>query len=59
MAFGCIYRSPSSSMENILNLNSMLKSVIDQRFSHILVVGDFNVKEINWSCMNVQKMRDT
>ena len=27
----------------------MLKSAIDQRFSRILVVGDFNVKEINWS----------
>ena len=27
----------------------MLKSVIDQRFSHILIVGDFNMKEINWS----------
>ena len=27
----------------------MLKSVIDRRFSHILIVGDFNVKEINWS----------
>ena len=27
----------------------MLKPVIDQRFSHILIVGDFNVKEINWS----------
>ena len=49
MAFGCIYRSPSSSMENLLHLKSMLKSVIDHRYSHILVVGDFNVKEINWS----------
>ena len=51
MAFVCINRSPSSSMENILNLNStcMLKSVIDQRLSHMLVVGDFNVKEINLS----------
>ena len=36
-------------MENLLNLKSMLKSVIDHRFSHILGVGDFNVKEINWS----------
>ena len=29
-------------------INRMLKSVIDQRFSHILIVGDFNMKEINW-----------
>ena len=30
-------------------INRMLKSVIDQRFSHILTVGDFNMNEINWS----------
>ena len=29
-------------------INRMLKSIIDQRFSHILIVGDFNMKEINW-----------
>ena len=29
-------------------INRMLKSVIDQRFSHILIVADFNMKEINW-----------
>ena len=34
----------------------MLKSVIDQRFSHILIIGDFNVKEINWSlCESSEK----
>ena len=49
IVFGCIYRSPSSTSENLLYINRMLKSVIDQRFSHILIVGDFNMKEINWS----------
>ena len=30
-------------------INRMLKSVVDQRISHILTVGDFNMNEINWS----------
>ena len=55
MAFGCIYRKPSSPMENLVNLKSMLKSVIDHIVSHILVAGAFNVKEINWSLFECQE----
>ena len=47
--FLCIYRSPTSTIENLLDLNRMLKSTSDLRFSHLLIVGDFNFKEINWS----------
>ena len=36
-------------MENLLDLNRMLKSTSDLMFSHLLTVGDFNFKEINWS----------
>ena len=49
IVFGCIYRSPSTTVENLAYINRMLKSVIDQMFSHILIVGDFSMKEINWS----------
>ena len=49
IAFGCIYRSPSTTVENLAYINRMLKYVIDQRFSHILIEGDFSMKEIKWS----------
>ena len=39
----------TSTMENFLDLNRMLKSTSNLRFSHLLIVGDFNFKEINWS----------
>ena len=46
---GCIYRSPTSSVENNeLIINQIVKAseVADQ--NRILLMGDFNVKEINW-----------
>ncbi|CAL4089619.1 unnamed protein product, partial [Meganyctiphanes norvegica] len=46
---GCIYRSPTSSVENNeLIMNQIVKAseVADQ--NRILLMGDFNVKEINW-----------
>ena len=49
IVFGRIYRSPSTTLENLVYINRMLKYVIDQRFSHILIVGDFSMKEIYWS----------
>ena len=48
LLIGCIYRSPNST---ILNSNSLNKLIIDastKRFSHILILGDYNYKEINW-----------
>ena len=45
---GCIYRSPNCSLENTNELLSLFPSISKMGFSHILVVGDFNFKEINW-----------
>ena len=45
---GCVYRSPNSSNENNLKLNSLMKKAVELEHSHILICGDFNYKEINW-----------
>ena len=48
MIVGCIYRSPNSTIENNKELFQLLNSVNNKHFSHILIVGDFNCKEIDW-----------
>ena len=51
---GCIYRSPSSDpVQSTSGLCNLLNEVND--FSHLLVCGDFNYPDINWttnSCGN-------
>ena len=45
---GCVYRSPGSSKDNNIKLNALLKNAVQLDFSHVLICGDFNYKEINW-----------
>ena len=46
---GCVYRSPASDMENNVMLNDLLRIVISLNDSHLLIVGDFNFRDINLS----------
>ena len=46
--FGCICRSPNSSVENTNELYRLLKLESLNRFSKICIVGDFNFPEIKW-----------
>ena len=48
LLIGCIYRSPSSGPENTVLLSSMLRKVCADKYSHLLIMGDFNYREINW-----------
>ena len=49
LLIGCIYRSPSGdNYASIANLGDMLREVCSHSPSHLLVVGDFNVPQINW-----------
>ena len=52
LLIGCIYRSPSMSMETSI---SSLCSLLDclQGFTHLLICADFNLKDIDWSSMTV------
>jgi hypothetical protein len=45
---GCIYRSPSSSSDQNDHHNDTFKKAANEKYSHILVVGDFNHPEIDW-----------
>ena len=45
---GCIYRSPNSQDDNNEKLFRLIKTVCNIKPSHLVIVGDFNVKEINW-----------
>ena len=48
LLIGCLYRSPSSSRDNCNSLINMLDHVNSLRKSHLLIMGDFNFKEIDW-----------
>ena len=44
-----IYRSPNSHSDNNEKLNKLMKKAAQRTYSHILIGGDFNYKDINWS----------
>jgi exonuclease III len=49
LLLGCIYKIPSSSPENLDELNKLLTTVSkDKKFSHIMVMGDINFPKIDW-----------
>ena len=48
LMIGCIYRSPHCTADNIFKLFQMFRHVCAQKPSHLLILGDFNFKEINW-----------
>ena len=49
---GCVYRSPSSVDANSRELLNLFERARDSRDSHKLIMGDFNLKEINWEDMS-------
>ena len=52
LLIGCIYKSPNCSNENCLELFQLFGKVKDMRYSHKLIMGDFNFRDINWSDMS-------
>ena len=51
---GIIYRSPNGSDENNLLLLSLLQEVSKIKHDHIIIAGDFNLKEIDWDTRQVK-----
>ena len=45
---GCIYRSSSSPTENDCKLQGILTSAASRRKTDILIMGDFNLPDIDW-----------
>jgi hypothetical protein len=53
LLFGVVYRSPSSIHEDDLLLIQELEQLtLQYRFTHLLVVGDFNAPRASWSYSN-------
>lgn len=50
---GCIYRSPNSNEFNNLRLLDLLEVAAKQKCTALIIVGDFNYKEVNWSTRTV------
>jgi len=48
LLFGCVYRSPTSSAVNNKHLGDLICS-ISLSYSHVCLVGDFNLGSINWA----------
>ena len=49
---GCVYRSPNSTHENNRSLFEALQVISGNNPSHLLILGDFNIKEIDWNNMS-------
>ena len=45
---GAMYRSPYGQRENTIQLVNLLLEISARRFSHSVIMGDFNFKEIDW-----------
>ncbi|XP_069134268.1 uncharacterized protein [Argopecten irradians] len=44
-----IYRSPNSTAENFSYLTNLMREMSTRNAKHILITGDFNFPEINWT----------
>ena len=49
LLIGCIYRSEGGTSENNRSLNNLLKEATQKRYTHLLIMGDFNYKDIKWN----------
>ncbi len=50
LLIGCVYRSPNSDEENTQALNDLFEEIaaLGNKFTHILIMGDFNYPGIDW-----------
>ena len=48
MLLGCLYRSPNSTIANSEQLTALINKLHKEKYSHLLVMGDFNYREMNW-----------
>ena len=52
MIIGCVYRSQNSTRENSLYLFDKLRDISGGNQTHLLILGFFNIKRINWNNIN-------
>ena len=49
LLLGCLYRSPNSSTSNNDALCSLIAKTNSSRWSHVLIMGDFNYGKLTWT----------
>ncbi|MES9881006.1 MAG: reverse transcriptase domain-containing protein, partial [Sedimenticola sp.] len=49
LMLGCLYRSPNSDNANLNKMAQLLQEIKQLKPTHLLIMGDFNCKEINWN----------
>jgi hypothetical protein len=47
--FGCVYKSPNTTLENEEMMLDLLKRDYLQQFDYVCITGDFNFPDINWT----------
>ena len=55
LLLGGIYKSPSSNVDNHRKLNLLLTRASNLQYDHLIVLGDFNFPEIDWSTWTVNR----
>lgn len=59
LLIGCIYRSPSSSDTNAESLNNLICTLCNSIYSHLCLMGDFNVPNINLGLQTTTELDDS
>jgi hypothetical protein len=54
MLVGCVYRSPTTSDENNEKLLQLMRAASEVKADYLVVMGDFNWKEIDWNTMTAK-----
>ena len=59
---GCVYRSPSDAnkeaqLHSIRKVNSLIKKIVEL-YDNVVITGDFNLKEIDWTNEHVPPEKD-
>ena len=49
LLIGCMYLSPNSNADNEDKIRQTLQKASDSKYSHLLITGDFNQPDIDWT----------
>ena len=58
LLIGCLYRSPSSNGDSTTKLCNLLRTVSSTNPTRLLIVGDFNLPEIEWNNWTISGNED-
>ena len=53
LLISCIYRSESGTSDNNKMLNNLLKEANHKKYTHLVIMSDFNYKDIMWDKIGI------